>query len=68
MLIGSASRYITGRGAVQRVYWRVKKTNDAPAGKFVKYGKTLNFQKGETRPECYANDSISQHNNGLRQS
>ncbi|KAK7794900.1 hypothetical protein R5R35_005660 [Gryllus longicercus] len=45
MLIGSASRYIAGRGAVQTVYWRT--TSEEQGGKMLKYGRVLTFAKGQ---------------------
>ncbi|KAL0269860.1 UNVERIFIED_CONTAM: hypothetical protein PYX00_007453 [Menopon gallinae] len=41
MIIGSASRYIGGRQAVQTVYWRVSNKNE----KLVKTGKNFNLTK-----------------------
>lgn len=41
MIIGSASRYLGGRGAVQTVYWRMSKKDE----KLVKYGRHFNLAK-----------------------
>lgn len=42
MLIGSSSRVLPGRSAVQTVYWA-----NAKSGKFVKYGRVVSFGKNE---------------------
>lgn len=39
MIVGTATRYLAGRGAVQTVYW----VGDGSGGKMVKYSKILNF-------------------------
>ncbi|KAK6638604.1 hypothetical protein RUM43_006871 [Polyplax serrata] len=44
MIIGSATRFIGGRGAVQTVYWRASRNNE----KLVKTGKHFNLQKATT--------------------
>lgn len=41
VLVGSATRFITGRNAVQTVYWR--ETAEQP-NKFIKVSKTLQFK------------------------
>lgn len=43
MLIGSSSRYIAGRSAVQTVYWRT--TSDEQGVKMFKHGRVLKFMK-----------------------
>lgn len=43
MLIGSTSRYIAGRGAVQTVYWRT--TSDEQGAKMFKHGRVFLLQK-----------------------
>lgn len=43
MLIGSATRFIAGRNAVQTVYWR--KANSSAGAKFLKYNRTCTFDK-----------------------
>lgn len=39
MIVGTATRYLAGRGAVQTVYW----VGDRAGGKMVKYSKMLTF-------------------------
>ncbi|XP_077294221.1 uncharacterized protein LOC143916846 [Arctopsyche grandis] len=48
MLLGSATRYIAQRNAMQTVYWR--KTSDVQAKGFLKYNKTCNFGKKDSVP------------------
>jgi hypothetical protein len=43
MLIGSTSRYIAGRNAVQTVYWRI--TSDERGGKMFKHGRVFFFSE-----------------------
>jgi hypothetical protein len=43
MLIGSTSRYIAGRSAVQTVYWRT--TSDEQGAKMFKHGRVFVLQK-----------------------
>ncbi|XP_021926572.1 uncharacterized protein LOC110833169 [Zootermopsis nevadensis] len=40
MIVGSATRYLAGRGAVQTVYW----IGDGSGGKMVKYSRVLTFR------------------------
>ncbi|KAL1500875.1 hypothetical protein ABEB36_006300 [Hypothenemus hampei] len=47
-LMGSATRYISGRNAMQTVYW-IRPT-DGNQHKFLKLSKTCNFQKGSKPP------------------
>lgn len=44
MLIGSSTRYIVGRNAIQTVYWRTT-GKDSAMPKFVKNNKTCHFGK-----------------------
>ncbi|XP_076253356.1 uncharacterized protein LOC143191824 [Rhynchophorus ferrugineus] len=44
-LIGSASRYISGRNAVQTVYW-IRSSDESP--KFLKLSKTCTFKHAPT--------------------
>ena len=39
MIVGTATRYLAGRGAVQTVYW----VGDGSGGKMVKYSRVLTF-------------------------
>jgi hypothetical protein len=39
MIVGTATRYLAGRGAVQTVYW----VGDGSGGKMVKYSRVLSF-------------------------
>lgn len=39
MIVGTATRYLSGRGAVQKVYW----VGDGSGGKMVKYSRVLTF-------------------------
>nr|CAD7404241.1 unnamed protein product [Timema poppensis] len=50
MLVGSATRYLAGRSAVQTVYWvaSAPKNTAVETTKLVKYGRTLSFVE---RPE-----------------
>ncbi|XP_037908561.1 uncharacterized protein LOC119650110 [Hermetia illucens] len=48
MLVGSATRLISGRNAVQTVYWRVKK--DGATTRLVKSNKTCTFNKNTKYP------------------
>ncbi|ENN74049.1 hypothetical protein D910_08543 [Dendroctonus ponderosae] len=48
-LIGSASRYISGRNAVQTVYWI--KPSDGNHHKFLKLSKTCTFRKSPNPPQ-----------------
>ncbi|PSN57807.1 hypothetical protein C0J52_04360 [Blattella germanica] len=71
MLIGSASRYIAGRSAVQTVYWRT--TSDEQGAKMFKYGRVLKFAKesAESRPSQpparYQKDFMSNSNQKIRE-
>lgn len=67
MLIGSASRYIAGRSAVQTVYWRT--TSDEKGAKMFKYGRVFKFAKeaagnqNTTQPPArYAKEYLSSGN------
>ena len=40
MIVGTATRYLAGRGAVQTVYW----VGDQSGNKMVKYSKVLRFE------------------------
>ncbi|XP_076268081.1 uncharacterized protein LOC143201113 [Rhynchophorus ferrugineus] len=46
-LVGSATRYIAGRNAVQTVYWKSSTSNQ---NKLLKLSKTCNFGKAPTPP------------------
>jgi hypothetical protein len=39
MIVGTATRYLAGRGAVQTIYW----VGDGSGGKMVKYSRVLTF-------------------------
>lgn len=43
MLIGTATRVLPGRNAIQRVYWRT--VNSENGFKLLKYNKTCTFDK-----------------------
>lgn len=47
-LVGSASRYISGRNAVQTVYWI--RPHNGSQQKFLKLSKVCNFGKGPSPP------------------
>jgi len=47
-LVGSASRYIRGRNAVQTVYWI--RPHNGSQQKFLKLSKVCNFGKGPSPP------------------
>ncbi|XP_026687095.1 uncharacterized protein LOC113471847 [Diaphorina citri] len=61
MIIGSSSRLVAGRTAVQTVYWRATKNKTTGAGseispKIYKTGRTLTFDKNSnhTPPSNFA--------------
>jgi hypothetical protein len=59
MLIGSTSRYIAGRSAVQTVYWRT--TGDEQGAKMFKHGRvfTLAKKSGDKQPPAsYGKDYV----------
>lgn len=45
MLIGSSSRFVAGRSAVQTVYWRtaVKNSKEGESQKILKTNRTFNY-------------------------
>lgn len=49
MLVGSAVRYLSGRNAVQTIYWRKVKDNASGGFKMVKHIK--NFNLGSKKKE-----------------
>jgi hypothetical protein len=60
MLIGSTSRYIVGRSAVQTVYWR--KTSDEQGAKMFKHGRVFTLAKSaadKQPPARYGKDYVS---------
>lgn len=56
-IIGSATRVIIGRNAVQRVYWR--SVQDEHGVKLLKYNKTCTFDKNLT-PSKLINEELSE--------
>jgi hypothetical protein len=59
MIVGTATRYLAGRGAVQTVYW----VGDGSGGKMVKYSRVLTFaDKNSAAAENISpRDSIYSH-------
>lgn len=47
MIVGTATRYLAGRGAVQTVYW----VGDGSGGKMVKYSRVLTFADKKSAAE-----------------
>jgi hypothetical protein len=59
MLIGSTSRYIVGRSAVQTVYWRT--TSKEQGAKMLKHGRVFTLAKSPTDkepPATYGKDCV----------
>jgi hypothetical protein len=59
MLIGSTSRYIAGRSAVQTVYWRI--TSNEHGAKMFKHGRIFTLAKSTTDkqpPAMYGKDYV----------
>jgi hypothetical protein len=59
MIVGTATRYLACRGAVQTVYW----VGDGSGGKMVKYSRVLTFaDKNEAAGTISHNGAVqSQH-------
>ncbi|KDR15956.1 hypothetical protein L798_09883 [Zootermopsis nevadensis] len=59
MLIGSTSRYIAGRSAVQTIYWRT--TSDEQGAKMFKHGRVFILAKNagdKQLPARYGKDYL----------
>jgi hypothetical protein len=57
MIVGTATRYLAGRGAVQTVYW----VGDGSGGKMVKYSRVLTFADKNAAAETLHSQHKQRH-------
>ena len=54
MIVGTATRYLAGRGAIQTVYW----VGDQSGKKMVKYSRVLSFADKEAAAENMSSNKL----------